>query len=178
MAAKFLKIVGDLLGDAIDQPLAELGELAADLRLDIVGEQRAAVFFRQRDRGAALGEAGDAALAIAGNPVAIGRIEIGRFTLPLKRALTGPILTTAMAWNSVSEALLSSSQPGMQALSTSASLSLAHTTSRLAGSCTSPVMTIAIGVVSLSRNLSNGLSPWRAPEKSFAAGLERFKCVT
>ena len=37
------EIVGDLLGGAVDQALAELGELAADLRLDIVGEQRAAV---------------------------------------------------------------------------------------------------------------------------------------
>ena len=39
------KIVGDLLGGAVDQALAELGELAADLRLDIVGQQRAAVLF-------------------------------------------------------------------------------------------------------------------------------------
>jgi hypothetical protein len=66
----------------------------------------------------------------------------------LKRAFTGPILVTATACNSVSEILVSSSQPGMQAFSTSASLSLAYTTSRLAGSCTSPVIVIAIDVSS------------------------------
>ena len=37
------EIVGGLLGRAVDQALAELGELAADLRLDVVGEQRAAI---------------------------------------------------------------------------------------------------------------------------------------
>lgn len=35
---------------AIDQPLAKLGELAANLRLDVIGEQRAAVFFRECNR--------------------------------------------------------------------------------------------------------------------------------
>src|ERR1700689_5875175 len=70
------KLVGHFLGRPVDQPLAELGELAADLRLDIVGQQGAAVLVRQRHRGAALGEAGDAALAFARYPVAVGRIEI------------------------------------------------------------------------------------------------------
>ncbi len=37
------KIVGELFGRPVDQALAELGELAADLRLDVVGEQRAAI---------------------------------------------------------------------------------------------------------------------------------------
>jgi GAF domain-containing protein len=39
-------------------------------------------------------------------------------------------LCNAIAWNSVSESLLSSSQPGIQALSTSGSLSFAHTVLR------------------------------------------------
>ena len=72
------KFVGEFLGRAVDQALAELGELAADLRLDIVGQQRAAILLGQRDRRAALGEAGDAALAFAGNLVAVRRIEIGQ----------------------------------------------------------------------------------------------------
>ena len=36
--AKFCeKIVGDFLGGAVDQALAELRQLAADLRIDVVG---------------------------------------------------------------------------------------------------------------------------------------------
>src|SRR5579862_6090534 len=35
------KIVGSLLGGAVDQPLAELRQLAADLRLHVIGEARA-----------------------------------------------------------------------------------------------------------------------------------------
>src|SRR5262249_27493848 len=49
-----------------------------------------------------------------------------------------------MAWNSLSEILSSCSLPGMQLLSTSGSLSFAHTTSRLARSWTCPFMVIAI----------------------------------
>src|ERR1035437_4456170 len=75
------KVVGDLLGRTVDQALAELGELAADLRLDIVGEQGAAVLFGQRDRGAALGEAGDPTVALARNLVTVGRVEIGQVHL-------------------------------------------------------------------------------------------------
>src|SRR5476651_2497141 len=81
------KIVGNLLGRPVYKALAELGELAADLGLDIVGEQRAAVLFGQRDRGAALGKAGHAAIALAGNPVAIGRIEVGQIDLAFKARL-------------------------------------------------------------------------------------------
>src|ERR1700722_3841782 len=65
-------------------------------------------------------------------------------TWPLNRALTGPILMVATALNPVSEVLLSSSHPGMHCLSTSASLSFAHTTSRGAASWTSPFIVIAI----------------------------------
>src|SRR5205814_9265443 len=57
------KLVGQLLGSAVDQALSELRQLAADLRLDLVGEQRAAVLLRELDHRAALGEAGHAALA-------------------------------------------------------------------------------------------------------------------
>ena len=59
--------------------------------------------------------------------------------MPFQRALTGPTLMVAMAWNSVSEILSSCSQPGMQLLSTSGSLSFAQTTSRLRGKLDFPV---------------------------------------
>src|SRR4051794_5526068 len=67
------EIVGGFLGGAVDQTLAELGELAADLRLDVVGEQSAAAAFQvgELDRGAPLGESGDPPLAFAGNLVAV-----------------------------------------------------------------------------------------------------------
>ena len=56
-------------------------KLAADLRLDIVGEQRAAVLVGERDLGGAFGEAGNAALAFAGDAVAVGRVEVGEADL-------------------------------------------------------------------------------------------------
>src|SRR3954469_22439398 len=37
------EIVGGLLRGAVDQALTELGELAADLRLDVVSQERAAI---------------------------------------------------------------------------------------------------------------------------------------
>src|SRR5258707_14869703 len=59
------KFIGQFLGRSVDQPLAELGQLAADLSLDIVGQQSAAVLFSQCHRRPTLGEAGDTALALA-----------------------------------------------------------------------------------------------------------------
>src|ERR1700755_327228 len=44
------ELVGKLLGRAVDQALAELGELAADLRLDIIGQQRTAILLGETDR--------------------------------------------------------------------------------------------------------------------------------
>src|SRR5258708_1484683 len=70
------KLIGQFLGRTVDQPLPELGELAADLRLDIIGQQRTAILVGQSYRRATLGEPGDAALALARYLVAIGRIEI------------------------------------------------------------------------------------------------------
>src|SRR5260370_29241568 len=70
------KFIGQFLGRTVDQPLTELGELAADLRLDVVGQQSAAVLFGQCHRRATLGEACNAPLAFAGNLVAVRRVEI------------------------------------------------------------------------------------------------------
>src|SRR6267378_5225948 len=70
------ELIGQFLGRTVDQALAELGQLAADLRLDIVGQQGAAILFGQRHRRATLGEPCDAALAFPRNLVAVRRIEI------------------------------------------------------------------------------------------------------
>src|SRR5258708_21679414 len=78
------KFVGQFLGCTVDQPLPELGELATDLRLDIVGQQRTAVLLGQPHRRAALGEAGDTALAFTRYLVAVGRIEIAQRHAPLE----------------------------------------------------------------------------------------------
>src|ERR1700754_1789428 len=78
------EFVGQFLGRSVDQALAELGQLAADLRLDIITQERAAVLVGERHGGAALGEAGDAPLAFARDLVAIGRIEITQGDLALE----------------------------------------------------------------------------------------------
>src|ERR1700680_4589512 len=53
----FEELIGHLLGGAIDEALPQLRELAADLRIDMVGKLRAAAVVRRpRNRGAALGE--------------------------------------------------------------------------------------------------------------------------
>src|SRR5580698_2168881 len=70
------KLIRQFLGRTVDQALPELGQLAADLRLDIVAQQRAAVLFGQRHRGAALGKTGDPALAFARDLVAVRRVEV------------------------------------------------------------------------------------------------------
>src|SRR5262245_2748700 len=81
------EIVGCLLGRTVDQALPELGELAADLRLHVIGKERAAVLVGERHFGAALGEACDTALAFARDAVAVGRIEIGEPHLALPARL-------------------------------------------------------------------------------------------
>ena len=70
--------VGHLLGGGVDQPRAELGDLAADLRFHVVGQQRVGPVIGQRNLGAALGEAGDAALALARDGVAVRRVDVGQ----------------------------------------------------------------------------------------------------
>src|SRR5271168_4106659 len=67
-------------------------------------------------------------------------------TLPLKVVDTGPILVLTTAAKPLSPVLSSDSQPGMQALSTSGSLSSAQTFGRSAGKVTSPVIVMAIDV--------------------------------
>ena len=78
------ELVGHLLGGGVDQAGADLGELAADLGLGGVGEQRHAVVVGERHIGAALGEAGGAALALAADGVAVGRVEVGQRDVALE----------------------------------------------------------------------------------------------
>src|ERR1700751_2644050 len=78
------ELVGQFLGRAVDQALAELGQLAADLRLDVIAEQRAAILVGEPHGGAALGKAGHAALAFARDLVAVGRVEIAQSDLALE----------------------------------------------------------------------------------------------
>src|SRR5688572_1831003 len=72
------ELIRQFLGRAVDQALAELCQLAADLRLDIVGERSPTVLLRKRNRRATLGKSCNAALAFAGDPVAVRRIEIAQ----------------------------------------------------------------------------------------------------
>ena len=65
------EFVGHALGDAVDEPGPELGHLAADMRLDVISQEGgAALGVGERHLRPAFGEAGDAALAFAGNGVA------------------------------------------------------------------------------------------------------------
>src|SRR5208282_4920845 len=66
-------------------------------------------------------------------------------TLPLKVAETGPIFVLTTAAKPLSPALSRDSQPGIQALSTSGSLSNAQTFGLSAGSVASPVIVMAMG---------------------------------
>ena len=70
------EVVGHLLGRALDQPRADLRQLAADVGLGVVAQDGVGAVLGQVDLGAALGEAGGAALALAGDPVALGRVEV------------------------------------------------------------------------------------------------------
>src|SRR4029078_9664419 len=98
-----------------------------------------------------------------------------RLTLPLKRALTGPIFTLTTACNSVSESFSRLSQPGVEAFSVSASLSLAHTVALSAGSTNSPdivtaMVALLVSSSSLTRRPSERDNAWSVDKH---AGLGR-----
>src|SRR3546814_1742305 len=80
LAERLEEIVGVFAGRRIDQPGADLRELATDRGVDLIGQDRcgAALGFGQPDLGAALGEAGGTALALAGNRVAVRRVDVGQ----------------------------------------------------------------------------------------------------
>jgi hypothetical protein len=71
------KRAGDFFRGRFDQPAAELGDLATDIGLRrIFQEGRIRAVGGQRHVRAALGEAGDAALAFALDRIAVRRIEV------------------------------------------------------------------------------------------------------
>jgi hypothetical protein len=131
----FEELVRHLARETVDQAGAQLRDLAADLGLHVVMQVRAAALgIAQRHLRRALGEARDAALALARDGVAFPGTTSDRVTAPLKVALTGPTFCLTTASKPSSGVPVSSSQPGMQALSTSASLSAAQTVARSAAS--------------------------------------------
>src|SRR5262249_24857036 len=86
------EVVGGLLGRTVDQALAELGELAAYLRLDVGRQAPAAVLVGERSLGAAFGKARCPTLPFTGNAVAVRRIEIGQPHLAFPARLDRPDL--------------------------------------------------------------------------------------
>src|SRR6266851_8462036 len=86
------ELVGHLARGGVDQPRADLRQLAADLTLGAVAQHRLAALLLEFDGGAALGKAGDSAGALAGNRVARRRIEVGERDLARKARLHRPDL--------------------------------------------------------------------------------------
>src|SRR5262249_60395488 len=85
------ELLGKLPGGAVDEPASKLGDLAANLRVDVVTEPRcAAVGIGQSHVGPALGEASDTALALAKNAVAIPHIHVGQVDRPFQAGPDGP----------------------------------------------------------------------------------------
>src|SRR5262249_40100663 len=85
------ELLGKFAGAAVDEPAPELGDLATDLRVDVVIEPRcSALGIRQPHVGSALGEAGDAALALAGDAVAVRRIDVGEVDLAFETCAHRP----------------------------------------------------------------------------------------
>src|SRR5690606_1340340 len=89
------ELLGQLARGAVNEPRADLGQLAADLGLDLVGQARAGAVLDELDLGPALGEAGGAALALARDGVAVRRIQIAQ----LDRAVEGGVDRTDLGPN-------------------------------------------------------------------------------
>src|SRR5438046_10587934 len=71
------EIIGHLARRPIDKAGANLRQLAADLRLDAIAQDGLVALVFERDFSAAFGETGDPALTLAGDRVALRRVEIG-----------------------------------------------------------------------------------------------------
>src|SRR5260370_8371279 len=90
------KLVGHLARRGVDEPRADLRQLAPDLTLGAVAQYRLAALLLEFDGGAALGKAGDPAGALAGDRVARRRIEVGERDLARKASLHRPDLADAL----------------------------------------------------------------------------------
>src|SRR5438132_6665756 len=78
------EIARHLARHPVDQPRADLCELAADLRLHFITQYRRPAVLGEVDLGAALGEAGDPAVALAADRVALRRVEVRQHHLAAK----------------------------------------------------------------------------------------------
>src|SRR5262245_3078286 len=76
-SAEFLKeLAGELFRGGVDEPSAKLGELAANVGFGLVLQECTGAVVDKAHRGAAFRKSGHPAAAFAGNPVAVGWIEI------------------------------------------------------------------------------------------------------
>ena len=137
------EIVGDLRGRAVDQPRSDLCELAADLRLGLVVDARAAARRRQA-RPAPSPLANPAAPPWPSNLIVYDfGATISESTMrPLNLADTGPTRAVIATWYSLSDTLSIDSQPAMHAFSTSGSLSAPQVVSTLAGTSRLPLISM------------------------------------
>src|SRR5690349_20200296 len=78
------EVVGDLFRRRVDQARADLRELPADVRLDVVGEARRVALRRKAHLRAALREPGGAALAFERDRVRARRLDVGERELALE----------------------------------------------------------------------------------------------
>ena len=79
------ELVGVLLGHAVDEAGAELGDLAAHIGFHIIRQQGAAALdVGQAHIGAALGEARDAAFARTRDAVAVRGIKVAQLHIALE----------------------------------------------------------------------------------------------
>src|SRR5581483_6569444 len=91
--SEFLKeLIGNFFGRAIDETLAKLSQLAADLRLHVVSEQCPAVLLGEGNRGTSLGKAGHAPITFTGYLVPVGWVEVRKMNLAFEARFHRPDL--------------------------------------------------------------------------------------
>src|SRR5882724_894786 len=78
------EIVRHLARHPVDQPRADLRELAADLGLHFIMQYRRPAILGEVDLGTALGEAGDPTAALAADLIALRRVEVRQCHLATK----------------------------------------------------------------------------------------------
>ncbi len=81
------EIVGRLARRRVHQPRSDPRQLAADGGLDVVFDHGAITVGNQRHGGGAVGEPGGSALALAGDPAAVGGIDLAQSDLALELGL-------------------------------------------------------------------------------------------
>jgi hypothetical protein len=118
----------------VDQALAELRQFAADLRIDIIMQDRdLRAFGFETDGRAALGKPGHAAGTFAGNPIAVRRVQIGLCHLAAEGRFDRSDLEDHGGGHFGRRGHFKTLTSGMHFFSTSGSLSAAQTFSFDAG---------------------------------------------